>query len=153
MKTKMTRSRTDSMIAGVCGGLGRYLGIDSTLVRLFFVLLALGSGVGVFAYLLLWILIPREGVETGDVSQTVRDGANEMADRARSMGEDLRRGFSGADTRSAAIIGGALILMGVFFLMRTLDVPWLRWLDLDLLWPALLIVAGAVLLWRRARGG
>ena len=153
MQTKLYRSKTDSMIAGVCGGLGRYLGIDPTLVRLFFVLLALGSGVGVFVYLLLWILVPREGVETTDVSQTVRDGANEMAERARTMGEDLRRGFSGSDMRSGAIIGTALILMGVFFLMRTLDIAWLRWLDFDLLWPALLVVAGVVLLWRRARGG
>jgi phage shock protein C len=153
MQTKLYRSKTDSMIAGVCGGLGRYLGIDPTLVRLFFVLLALGSGVGVFVYLLLWILVPREGVETTDVNQTVRDGANEMAERARTMGEDLRRGFSGSDMRSGAIIGAALILMGVFFLMRTLDIAWLRWLDFDLLWPALLVVAGVVLLWRRARGG
>ena len=153
MQTKLYRSKTDSTIAGVCGGLGRYLGIDPTLVRLFFVLLALGSGVGVFVYLLLWILVPREGVETTDVSQTVRDGANEMAERARTMGEDLRRGFSGSDMRSGAIIGTALILMGVFFLMRTLDIAWLRWLDFDLLWPALLVVAGVVLLWRRSRGG
>ncbi len=153
MQTRLYRSRTDSVIGGVCGGLGRYLGIDPTLVRLFFVLLALGSGIGLFAYILMWILIPPEGAETADVSQTARDGANEIAERARSMGEDLRRGFSGSDMRSGAIIGAALILAGVYFLMRTLDLPWMRWLDFDLLWPALLVVAGVVLLWRRAKGG
>lgn len=41
------RSRTDRMVGGVCGGLGAYLGISSTLVRLFFVLIALpGMGIG-----------------------------------------------------------------------------------------------------------
>ncbi len=153
MQNRLYRSRTDSMIAGVCSGLGRYLGIDATIVRLFFVLLALGSGVGVFIYLVLWILVPQEGAQTSDVGQTARDGASEIAERARTVGQDLRRGFTGADSRSAAIIGGALILLGAYFLMRTLDIAWLRWLDFDLLWPALLIIAGVVLLWRRARGG
>ncbi|HEX9116593.1 MAG TPA: PspC domain-containing protein, partial [Anaerolineae bacterium] len=59
MSTRLYRSRKDHMVAGVCGGLGEYLGIDSTLVRLFFVLLALpGAGVGFALYLILWVILP-----------------------------------------------------------------------------------------------
>ncbi len=39
MQRKLVRSQTDSMLGGVCGGLGEYLGVDSTLIRLAFVLL------------------------------------------------------------------------------------------------------------------
>jgi len=57
---KLSRSRTHSMIGGVCGGLGRALRIDPTLVRLFFVLLALSDGIGVLIYIILWIVMPLE---------------------------------------------------------------------------------------------
>jgi len=58
---KLYRSRTDQMIAGVCGGLGRYLGIDPTLIRLAFVLLLLfGIGSGLLVYLVMMLLVPLE---------------------------------------------------------------------------------------------
>ena len=62
-KKKLIRSRSESMIAGVCGGLGDYFGIDPTVVRLVFVLLALLGGHGVLIYLILSIVVPREQAE------------------------------------------------------------------------------------------
>ncbi len=62
---KLYRSRTDKMIAGVCGGLGKYLSVDPTLVRLIFALLVfLGVGSGLLVYLILMIVVPLEP-ETG----------------------------------------------------------------------------------------
>jgi phage shock protein C len=58
MQRKLERSRTDSRLAGVCGGLGEYLGIDPTLVRLVFVLLTLYSGHGLLLYIILWLVMP-----------------------------------------------------------------------------------------------
>lgn len=55
------RSRQDRMLAGVCGGLGDYFRLDPTLVRLIFVLLAMFTGVGILAYVALWIVVPEEG--------------------------------------------------------------------------------------------
>jgi phage shock protein C len=55
------RSREERMLAGVCGGIGEYFAVDPTLVRLVFVLLAVFSGVGVLAYVVLWIVVPEEG--------------------------------------------------------------------------------------------
>ena len=58
---KLYRSRTDKMIAGVCGGLGQYLGVDPTLIRLTFVLLLLfGIGSGLLVYLAMMLLVPLE---------------------------------------------------------------------------------------------
>lgn len=61
---RLYRSRNDRMVGGVCGGLGRYFGIDPTLVRLAFAVIALAVGSGVLAYLLLWIIVPEEPEQT-----------------------------------------------------------------------------------------
>ncbi|MBI1740562.1 MAG: PspC domain-containing protein [Acidobacteriales bacterium] len=59
---KLIRSRTDRKIAGVCAGMGRYLDLDVTLVRLVWALVTLMAGVlpGVVVYVLAWIVIPEE---------------------------------------------------------------------------------------------
>src|SRR5262245_6459653 len=49
------RSGRDRVLAGVCGGLGERLGVDATLVRLVFALLALAGGAGIVLYLALWV--------------------------------------------------------------------------------------------------
>lgn len=61
-KKKLYRSRTDRKIAGICGGLGEYFGIDPTLVRLLFVLGLVFVGGTLLAYILLAIVIPQESL-------------------------------------------------------------------------------------------
>jgi phage shock protein C len=57
---RLTRSRTDRMIAGVCGGFAAYSGIDVNIVRLVMVLLALFGGSGVALYFVAWVIVPAE---------------------------------------------------------------------------------------------
>ncbi|MBK7215950.1 MAG: PspC domain-containing protein [Candidatus Promineofilum sp.] len=57
---RLTRVEEGRMIAGVCAGLGRYLGMDPTIVRIIFVLLALFAMGGVLLYLILWLVMPME---------------------------------------------------------------------------------------------
>lgn len=57
---KLTRSRKDRKIAGVCGGFAEYLDVDSTLIRLVWVMLVLFGGWGLLAYLIAWIIMPEE---------------------------------------------------------------------------------------------
>lgn len=59
-RRRLVRSRDDRMIAGVCGGIARYLGVDSTIVRVVFVVGAFAFGPGLVAYLVLWIAMPNE---------------------------------------------------------------------------------------------
>jgi phage shock protein PspC (stress-responsive transcriptional regulator) len=54
------RSKQGRMLAGVASGVARYLGIDVTLVRIAFVLIALIGGLGIPLYLASWLLIPDE---------------------------------------------------------------------------------------------
>ena len=139
------------MIGGVCGGLGKYLGLSSTVIRLLFVLLALGNGVGVLIYFLLWIIVPREGQGEFASGETLRAGADEIAAHARSLGGDLGTNLEQASTRGVMVIGAALIIVGAISLVENLRLPWLWWLNFDALWPLLLIAGGAILLLRRAR--
>lgn len=58
MQPRLMRSRTDRMIAGVCGGLGQYFGVDPVIIRLIFVVLALTTFITPFLYLILWVIMP-----------------------------------------------------------------------------------------------
>src|ERR1700688_1305872 len=59
---RLMRSATDSKIAGVCGGLGEYLGVDSTIVLLIWAVLAVVPGGivgGIIAYVVAWVIVPK----------------------------------------------------------------------------------------------
>ena len=57
---RLYRSKKDRMICGVCGGIANYFNIAPTLVRLAFVLIAMGAGSGILAYIIAAIIIPDE---------------------------------------------------------------------------------------------
>jgi phage shock protein PspC (stress-responsive transcriptional regulator) len=57
---RLLRPRDGIMIAGVCAGFARYLGLDVTLVRLAWVLLVPLGGTGLLAYVICWVVIPQE---------------------------------------------------------------------------------------------
>jgi phage shock protein C len=57
---RLYRSKSERMIAGVCGGLGEYLNIDSTIIRIIFIAAALFGGPGLIVYLVMWLLVPEE---------------------------------------------------------------------------------------------
>ena len=61
---KLYRSQTDKKIAGVCGGIAEYFGIDSTIVRLIWVLAVIFAGVGILAYIVAALVMPY-GPEAG----------------------------------------------------------------------------------------
>ena len=60
MAKRIYRSRNEKEIAGVCGGLGEYFGIDRVLIRIVWVVTVICAGTGILAYILAGILIPRE---------------------------------------------------------------------------------------------
>jgi phage shock protein C len=142
--TRLTRSHTDFMIGGVCGGLGRYFHIDSTLVRLVFVLLTLAGGSGVLIYFILWIVMPREDMPG---MQGNLDGP-EFGRRANLMGEEMQQIVTRPNTRTVQFIGGALVILGLVYLVQNLNIPWLAWFNDRLLWPVIIILVGALLLTR-----
>jgi phage shock protein C len=55
---KLYRSRTQRMVAGVCGGLAEYFNVDTTVIRVLFLILTLFGGSGLVVYVVMWILVP-----------------------------------------------------------------------------------------------
>ena len=58
MEKKLYRSKTDKKICGVCGGLAEYLNVDSTVIRLLWVLATLFVGCGLLAYIVAALVVP-----------------------------------------------------------------------------------------------
>lgn len=121
------RSRTDSMIAGVCGGLGNYLGVDSTIVRLIFAFLCFYHFLGVWVYLVLLLIMPLtpEGEEEFTSPTPLRN-----------------------NPKATKVIGGGLLVLGILALISNLRISWLSWVSFDNLWPVLIILTGVLLLIR-----
>ncbi len=57
---RLTRSTTDRRIAGVCGGLAKYLNVDPTVVRIVFLVALLFGSFGFWAYLIVWLATPED---------------------------------------------------------------------------------------------
>lgn len=123
----LRRSSEDRVIAGVCGGLARTVGIDAVIVRLLFVVFTLAGGSGLVLYVLAWIVIPED-----DGTTPVRPSG----DRAQ--------------TAAGALFGLVLVLVGAWMLV---DRYAPRFVDRigDAFWPLLLVVAGIALILRRDR--
>jgi len=134
-KQTLFRHPADKLIGGVCGGLGDYLGVDPTLVRILWVVATLVTGGGGFlAYLALWLLLP---VGTAQQGQQ-RPAAIELNERSMSR---------------AAVV---LMTLGGLWLLSNLGVLPFLWDTFGsvvriFFWPALLIGAG-YLMWRGAGG-
>ena len=60
MEKKLYRSKTDKKIAGVCGGLAKFLNIDVTLIRVLWAIVVVCGGAGLLAYLICALVFPEE---------------------------------------------------------------------------------------------
>ncbi|MBA2533186.1 MAG: PspC domain-containing protein [Nocardioidaceae bacterium] len=118
--THMERSRDDRMIAGVCGGVARYLDVDPVVVRVITAALTVVGGVGIVLYVAAWLLAPLQGESHSIVGRLTRrpDGG---VGRMRTVG------FA---------IAGAVAIIAV----ATND-PWSGW------WSPFPLAVIAVLLW------
>jgi len=115
----LRRSRTDRVIGGVCGGLGRYLDVDPLLMRIAAVALALSGGAGVLAYLIAWIAIPQAGAADAEPPAPAE-----------------------SSTSVSLIAGVLLLLVGAVLLVRQV-VPWF---ETAVVWPLLLLAVGVLVI-------
>ncbi len=101
MPSRLYRSRSQKMIAGVSGGLGDYFDVDPVLIRLLFVVTAFISGVGILAYIVLWIVVPFEGDDSPRMDALRRD-FDDLSGRVREYVEPMRGGNSAGTGRGAS---------------------------------------------------
>ena len=86
MQKKLYRSKKDKMIAGVCGGIAEYFDVDSTLIRLLTVIFVLFGGAGVVAYIIAWIIVPKN---PGQVSDDKLDKREESKEKIKKGAEEV----------------------------------------------------------------
>ena len=125
---KLYRSKVNRMVAGVCGGLGDYLNLDSVLLRIIWVVLTLFGGIGVIVYIAGIIIIPENPNETHPEKEKT-----EKNDRTIFWG-------------SALIIVGIVILLkqfGFFYYFSYWHIPW------QIIWSVFLILLGVFLLYNK----
>ena len=123
---RLSRSDSDRMLAGVCGGLAAYFELDATVVRLVWAGVTAFTAVipGVLVYLLFVVIVP-----AGDTGEATGASTSEMLESR------------------AALAGLLLLVVGCLFLLSNFGIfGWLSW---GRLWPVLLILLGVALLVRR----
>ena len=121
MGKKLYRSHTDSKVAGVCGGLGEYFNVDPTIIRIIAVLLIFADGIGLIAYIIAWIVMPKRPLGLEEETPPPPKESN--------LGKFLP--------------GLILVAVGVVFLFK--NIYW--WFDFwEFFWPAVLIALGLALI-------
>lgn len=135
-------SQTNKVIAGVCGGLGEYLGIDPVILRVIFVVLVFFSGIGLLGYIIAWLVMPKRRVETEPASD--RPASPALTSPPTPTPPPLPHSANDSNSSGRYIVGAILILVGLFFL---LDMHFWWW-HIERFWPLLLVVAGVLLIVR-----
>lgn len=133
---RLYRSEKDKWVAGVLGGLGEYLGVDATLLRLAFIVFTIASaGAGVIGYLLAVFVIPKPPMGYQSSPATAKEGGTApMSETPSSPG-------TAPSGNPSMVVGLILIGLGILFLFNNfIDIRW------HLFWPAVLIVIGLLLL-------
>ena len=69
MKKRLYRVKTGKMLAGVCGGLAEYIGLDPTIVRILWALVAWFAGVGIVLYIICAIVVPEKEDDIIDIDE------------------------------------------------------------------------------------
>ncbi|MBC8489313.1 MAG: PspC domain-containing protein [Bacteroidetes bacterium] len=139
-QSRLSRSQEDSVIGGVCGGLGNLLNVDPILFRVLFVLAIIFGGSGLIVYIVLWIVIP---LEETPIINTKKETAMEQENKNAKIKNDTMEQKKKQQKNDGNLWGGLiLITLGAIFLIDRF-VPRIDFGDL---WPLILVVVGIILI-------
>jgi len=154
MEKRLYRSRSDRMIWGVCGGLAKYFDMDPTIVRAIAVLSIFFGSLGIWAYIILAIVVPLENSKATEPKDTIKENVEEIKETATELGRELRSTLAGEEGESEAIakmrhrrrntLGIILIVFGALFLLGSFDLFW--WFRWSTLWPIILVAIGVLII-------
>lgn len=146
MEKKLYRDEYRKKIGGVCAGLAEYFDMDVAIIRALFLLTFIFMGTGLAAYVVLWIVIPKRGVNFYNPNVDYRVPPEQPYSPFDSSGPVTPGAPFGAippkksSSTAGVIIGCVLIFFGASFLLHELHVFYF-W-HMAKLWPVILIVVG-----------
>ena len=146
---KLRKSKENSLLFGGAGGMAEFFDVDPTLMRAAWIVFVLISGgTGLIAYIILAIIMPKQGFVSRQTSQSVYENAEEQPEDVEEL---VPHDGSWRWTARRALFGIALVVVGFLFLLSNLGVfAWWRW---DVFWPLGIIAIGAALILGRFTGG
>lgn len=145
-RSRLYRSETNKVIAGVCGGLGDYFNIDPTIIRILFVIITIFGGSGILIYIILWLVIPSESSVRQISTEQLKINAREMKDRVEKFAHDIRSSKTG-DRNSKSWWAFLIIILGVIFLLN--NYGYYDFSEISRLWPLLLVILGLAILLKK----
>ena len=159
MEKRLYRSKSDRMIWGVCGGLAKYFDIDPTIVRVIALLSIFLGSVGIWAYIILAIVVPLEDSKAAEPKDTIKENVEEMKETASELGRGIRSALAKEEGESSEgtkirhrhrnAVGIILIVLGVLFLLGSFDLFW--WFRWSTLWPLVIVAIGALIIFGTRR--
>ena len=128
---RLYRSQTNKVISGVCGGLSEYLNVDTTVVRLLWILLTLMGGSGIIVYIFAYFIVPERPISSDSSASSVR-----------------------ADFTAARFFGILFVVIGAIILLDNLNIfSFHHWWDMswEFVFPGFLILLGIYFLTKREK--
>jgi phage shock protein C len=138
VQTRLTRSASNKVIGGVCGGLGEYFGIDPVIVRLIFVALVFAGGMSILLYPIMWLIMPVSttgqpafGESLNEMRQAGQQMVGQVGEGAQTLASKFQSSFAGSGqvrydpqtgqplpqvARSNKVLGVALLGIGTLML-------------------------------------
>ncbi|MFC2106925.1 PspC domain-containing protein [Bacteroidota bacterium] len=144
--TGLYRSRNDSWIGGVAGGIAKSLNLDPIIIRILFIVFVVVWGSGVLLYVILWIAIPLE-IDNPQIYSNMEENKKQTEQNVNS--EPGSNPWDKPKNDGNLIAGLILIALGIIFLIIRF-VPRIDFADL---WPVILLAVGVALVWQGLKKG
>lgn len=157
---QLYRNSKNGIICGVCQGIGEYFEIDPTLVRVFWVLVTIFSGVfpGIVFYFILCLIVPEKKIEETKTEDQEKENTEQKKENSccsefeQSENQDSCKKDCCANSFFSSkpyfVFGLILIFFGLIFLLKNFS---LVWFDFSEFWPLILILIGCIFLYKNLK--
>ncbi len=147
MGKKLYRSRKNKSLAGVCGGIAEFFGIDPTIVRIVWLITIFLGGTGVVAYIIAAIIIPEKKFDNYDTNYDTKKESRDEEEYANKYDPNEWRETSNFDAdKNKKILGiGLVIFGGILFFKEFVH------LDMKIILPVAFILGGMAIIYKGRR--